>query len=325
MKKMRVAVFACLLMASALLLGACSSAEQYQPSLPDATLTKPAIAKDGVLRVGVNTDKSPLAGLGNNKIIGIDVDIAAALADEFGLKLEVVDVGSDPKKAISDGEVDMVLGIDSTDKQIDIWKSDVYIPTGVALFALTSRNAPVPTATSKPEIAAQVSSKSAWAVTNTFGEDALSSTVDLATAFNDLASGDIEYVASDAIIGMYAANRQGVDVSIIALLEPAGGYCAGTATDNTKLQTALKDALNTLKNNGIIDVIETKWLGKPLDFDDIDVIESHKVSATEAIEAANEAKDAANTENTENNTANNTSNTATNTSSSSGNTATSNR
>lgn len=281
LKRVRAVLAVGLLTLSVTALSACSSGQEYTPALEPATLSTPAIGQAGVLRVGVNTDKSPLAGLGNDKIIGIDVDIAAAMADDMGLKLEVVDVGSDAQKAIADDKVDVVLGVDSSETQTDMWTSENYIPTGVSLFALTSRNAPVPTTTSKPEIAAQVSSKSAWAVSNTFGEECLESTVDLATAFSDLAAGNIEYVASDAIIGMYAANRQGIDVDIIALLEPAGGYCAATAPDNTELQSAVKNTLNTLKSNGIIDVIETKWLGKPLDFASIGVVEGHKVSTAD--------------------------------------------
>ena len=88
------------------------------------------------LRVGVNTENPPLAGMGSGKIIGIDVDIAAALADELGLKLSVVDVGSDPAGALANGTVDVVLGIDDSASDGDFWRSASYLPTGIALFAL---------------------------------------------------------------------------------------------------------------------------------------------------------------------------------------------
>ncbi len=164
---------ACMAALLAVLTG-CSSQQSYTPPEKAATLASPAIGKDGTLRVGVNTDNPPLAGqpASSSKIVGIDVDVAAALADSFGLKLEIVNVGSDPEAALKEGTVDIVMGIDKTDSDTTFWKSDAYLPTGVALFAVPS-NTTVPTSTSGSKFAAQVSSKSAWAVTNEFGTEAL--------------------------------------------------------------------------------------------------------------------------------------------------------
>ena len=36
--------------------------------------------------------------------------MAAAIADEMGLDLQIIDVGSDPQSAIANGEVDIVMG-----------------------------------------------------------------------------------------------------------------------------------------------------------------------------------------------------------------------
>lgn len=272
--KILIAVVMSISMAFAL--SACLQTPSEAPALKEATVDTPVIGEAGVLRVGVNTDKSPLAGVGNDKIIGIDVDIAAAIADELGLELNIVDVGSSPDAAISDNKVDMVLGVDSSENNSGFWVSSEYLPTGIAVFELESNNASLPNPDSagnvSTKIAAQVSSKSAWAVTNSFGNDALASTSDLASAFSDLENGNVNFVASDAIIGMYAANRQGLDVKIVALLENPSGYCAGVATANTELQTIVNDTLSSLKSSGVIDVIERKWLGKEVDLTDIKVI-----------------------------------------------------
>lgn len=269
----------------------CSSSEEYAPELSSPTVSTPTIGEDGVLRVGVNSDRSPLAGMGSERIIGIDVDIAAAMADELGLKLEVTDVGTDAEKALADGEVDLVLDIDSSETHSGFWTSSDYIPTGVALFAMDSGSSTVPETASDKSIAAQVSSKSAWAVTNAFGTDALSSTTDLATAFTDLSSGSIDFVAADVIIGMYAANRQGIDVKVVALLGSPTGYCAGVAQENTELQTIVKDTLARLRSNGTIDVIEKKWLGSSIDLDGIQVIENKAQTTDDALDDNEEGAD----------------------------------
>lgn len=246
----------------ALVLGGCSSSN-YQPALKDPTVQPPAVGQAGTLRVGVDTTNPPLAGMGSDKIIGLDVDIAAALADRLGLKLSIVDVGSDPEGALAEGKVDIVMGIDQSEGG-GFWLSEAYLPTGVAAFA-TSPDAGVPVAGSSAKFAAQISSKSAWAVTNEFGEAALTSTTNLTDAFADLTDGADSYVAADAIIGYYAAHGQGVDVSIVAMLLAPSGYCIGVSDDNTDLQVAVAQAVADLKGGGVIGYIERKWLGTDLD------------------------------------------------------------
>ena len=85
-KRSFVAVaFAALLAVGLFGLAGCTGSGTYQPELKSAEVAPPVIGEEGTLRVGVNTENPPLAGMGSGKIIGIDVDIAAALADELGL------------------------------------------------------------------------------------------------------------------------------------------------------------------------------------------------------------------------------------------------
>lgn len=257
-----------------LVLAGCSGSNDYQPQLKEAAVQTPTIGEEGTLRVGVNTENPPLAGMGSGKIIGIDVDIAAAIADELGLKVSIVETGSDPAAALANNEADVILGIDNASAEGDFWMSPSYLPTGIALFAL-SPDAGVPQPGSGATFAAQVSSKSAWAVTNEFGEDALTSTDSLSDAFQALKDGTVQYVAADAIIGLYAAHGvdDGLDVSIVAMLMKPSGYCMAVSSTNTDLQAAAGDVLANLVSNGTIGVIERKWLGTAVNLDDLTVID----------------------------------------------------
>lgn len=278
-KKIVAGAMACVM---ATCLFGCASTEEYVPELGSPQVEPPSIKTAGELSVGVNTGKSPLAGKGNDKIIGVDVDIAAALADELGLKLVIKDVGADAEKAIKDGDVDIVMGIDSSDTSTEYWLSNQYLPTGVVLFSLKDQGKEPPTPESAPKIAAQISSKSAWAVSNTFGDTSLVSTNDLATAFSDLDAGKVSYVASDAVIGMYAANLQGIEVQIVALLDSASGYCVAVSSSDAALQEAIKAALNTISTNGTIDVIEKKWLGNTLTLSNISKVQTKATTEGDA-------------------------------------------
>lgn len=284
----------------------CSLQQTYYTP-PDAApeLSMPAIGTDGILRVGVNTTNPPLSGKPStsSKIVGLDVDMAAALADSFGLKLEVVDVGPDPESALTEGKVDLVMGVDKSSAPDSFWTSNVYLPTAVALFSMPD-NTVAPAADSQSKIAAQISSKSAWAVANEFEQDALVTTEDLEDAFSQLNSKRVSYVAADAIIGMYAAHKAGKEVNIVALMQQPSGYAIGVANSNDALKRAVSDALATLQSDGVISVIESKWLGVSLDLSQITLTEGAKTAASGA--SSNAASDSSNktsSNETESNTA----------------------
>lgn len=268
--KAKALLAAALLAAAASLacLGGCSGGG-YTPPTPTPTLASPTIGQDGVLRVGVNSDTAPLAGKpsGSDRVIGIDVDMAAALADRFGLKLEIIDVGSDLESALAGGTVDIVMGVDRSDSH-SFWVSDSYLPTAVALFGLASETE-VPASDAAIKVAAQASSKSAWAVTNEFANAELTSTDDLRSALDDLQMGAVQYAAADAIIGTYAIHSAGMDAHIVALMQQPGGYGVGVSDGNAELKQAVSDAVVALNGNGVGGVIQSKWLGSALDFTNV--------------------------------------------------------
>ena len=271
-KKILGAVLACAMTLSmAFLLTGCDNPfakKSYTPEGKSATVSSPAIGKDGVLRVGVNTSNPPMAGSAS-KIVGIDVDIAAAIADEWGLKLEITDVGSSPLSALKNKQVDLVLGVATSNTETELWKSAEYLQTGVALF---SKDAKAAAPTKESKIVAQGASMSAWKASSLFGSDALVNASDLKGAFEKLAGGTVQYVASDAVIGQYAAYTTNVEAHVVALMEKPTGYCAATLATNKDLSDKLTSVLQTLTKNGTIGVIEKKWLGTELSLSKVTVL-----------------------------------------------------
>ena len=274
-----VCILACVLCCMLGLMGCSSQTEEYSLDLGSATVSSPTIGEDGVLCVGImGEDSAPFTMTSNGEVTGLDVDIAAALADQMGLSLEIVDVESesDGETALTNGEIDILMSVPS-DSSSSIWLSDPYIETAIALFG--DADAEIPTRDSSPVIAAQGSSTSAWAVTTAFGDDSLLSSSDLMSAFSSAEEGEASYVAADAVIGTYAAFYQSVDMVPIALLEDIGGYCIGVASDNTDLQEAVTSALTEVIDGGIADVISNKWLGTTLDLSSLSVIDSSSSSS----------------------------------------------
>ena len=257
------------------------------PTLAEPKLTAPTISENGVLKVGVNTSQSPLAGMGNSKIIGIDVDIAAAMADSLGLKLTIVDTGSTPEKSLANGEVDVAFGIDKSDAPSGVKLTDAYIPTAVVYFKKAGTSPTSLAGETAPKIGAQGSSKSAWTATNAYGTSAVTSSADLAGAFQSLSSGQVEYVVADAVIGMYAANKAGVSVEIAALGTDASGYCVAIAEKNTALVSDITTALTKLVDDGTVAAIEKKWLGAEVDLTSVSKVNKASSTSTNSQNSTN--------------------------------------
>lgn len=272
LKKRLISLAAIACMAALLVCAtACTTQEEYTPEEGSATIASPTIGEDGVLRVGVDTSNAPLAGESSSsgEVVGIDVDIAAALADQFGLKLEIVDVGSDAAAALEEGTVDIVMGIESSNTSETYWLSDPYLDTAVALFNLADGSTDLPANDSSLTIAAQVSSKSAWAVANEYDQGVISTTSNLEDALTALESGEVQYVAADAVIGSYAAYSSDLDVQIVALMEDTSGYSIAVLDSNDDLKQQVSNALATLSDSGVISVIESKWLGDAVDLSEV--------------------------------------------------------
>lgn len=112
-----VVAFACAF-CFALGLAGCSQAGSYEGKTLTPTISSPTIGQNGTLRVGIDADGGApfVTSSSSASYAGIDVDMAAALADQLGLKLELVDVAGNASSALADGDVDIVMSQTSTEK-----------------------------------------------------------------------------------------------------------------------------------------------------------------------------------------------------------------
>ena len=200
--KKRVAAAVLTALVACLAFALCGCTEPYNPDAAKKapTVDASALKEEGVLHVGVNASSYPLAGQANGKMSGLDVDVAAAIGQELGLRVEFVDVGEDGVKALGGDEVDMVMSVESDAAKGKCWVSPGYAPSGISLFSM-DESAALPKKGGDAVIAAQTSSLSAWLVSRQFGEGALKAEDDLKTVFKQLADGEVPYVAADAVVG----------------------------------------------------------------------------------------------------------------------------
>ncbi len=274
----------------ALPLAGCAS-NSYTPELKDQVVDDSALNTAGTLRVGINASNPPYAAQSNGSIVGIDVDIAAALADELGLKLELVDVGTATDTAFARENVDIVMGVEEANSAY--WMSDDYMNSGIALFSLTE-GAEAPSAAGSFKVAAQSSSMSAWEVTDHYGESCLENAGDPNAAFEMLSTGSVNYVAAESTIGEYVVHTSNIEAYPIALLQAATPRTIAVASDKTELQQAVSNALSSLVSGGVVDVIEGKWLGGHVDVAGLTVIPASSQSE-DSEDSNDESSDSENT------------------------------
>ena len=239
----------------------------------EPTLTLPAatvqggsdIIEAGTLRVGVDSSKAPFAGTSGGKIIGIDVDIAAAVAEKMGLKVQIFDIkGQDSTTLLQNGTVDVVMSVvGTTGEQFSESKVGPYLVNGPAIFTVGHSETPMALDVSTlagVQIAAQEKSLAAYRVSEELGDGNLVTYAKLDEVFAQLKSGAISYAAADAIVGSFLAIKQG-NIRCEGILGQSEGIFMGVSTAKTNLVTKLTEALRGLRDDGSIQVIASKWLG----------------------------------------------------------------
>jgi polar amino acid transport system substrate-binding protein len=256
-----------LLMALSLMaLGGCAGATGSREIELVPVVSSPAVGTAGVLKVGINSTNAPYAGLSSGNMVGIDVDVASALAEEMGLKIELVDLaGLSADTLLTEGAIDVVMDVEQTGGSV-IRGTQIgpYVESGPALFTLVKSSNEVPNVDLQTlagvKVAAQKDSLSAWSVDELIGSGTSDPRESLAAAFEAVETGQATYAAADAVVGSYLALEYG-DLACVKMLGRPIGVYMGVAKDNTQLADALTVALRTLRDNGEMKVILSKWLG----------------------------------------------------------------
>lgn len=261
------------LAACMLALGGLSACQLQTNTQVEANLTpkieSTATITPGVLTVGINASNSPYGGTNSdNQTVGVDVDVAAAIAQELGLRMQIVDVGSSGRYALNNKQVDVALGLTKSGTGDAVSYSDAYLNDGLSLFCL-STNKPV----SIDDVAAQVNAGTAKILVQSettaasrvqefLGIDKVVAMPTMQGAFDALANGEQKFLVTDAVIGDYFA-RNYENVIRMGFL---GADCvtpiyAVSLTQNSALSNGVNTAVKTINGNGVMRVIAAKWLG----------------------------------------------------------------
>lgn len=228
----------------------------------DGTLA--AIQQRGILRVGLDASFPPFEAVNaQGQIVGLDVDLARAIAADLGVELDIVNIGFDGLyDALLARRVDLVISGLPYDPR---WTQDVaytrnYFNAGQVLVARQN-----------DQTLQQVGDLSQQALAVEWGSQAemearrleqtlprlrLARHATAAEAIAALLAGQVEAAIVDAVSAVGALPR---GLKIVTYLTDEG-YAAAVHIDSQDLLAAVNNSLVRLEESGELAKMQAKWL-----------------------------------------------------------------
>jgi polar amino acid transport system substrate-binding protein len=243
------------------LLAGCGSDEPEETALVPQ-VEPPVIAEAGVLKVAIDRDYPPFAGEDAGRVVGIDVDVASAIAERLGLEVELVDVEPEgiPER-LDAGDVDIALAAlpITTAVLADVSFAGSYMKNGPAFFSATETTETVRTLAGK-RIGVQTGSIAYWTLAGLYGEDSVVTYPVLKDAIVDAEEGNLDLVAGDAAVTAYIV-RDYPSLRFVEQLGYADPLGVAVAKEADELEDVVRATLDELDSDGVLSTIRVKWLG----------------------------------------------------------------
>lgn len=212
--------------------------------------------------MGTNATFPPYEYKDGDDVVGIDAEIAQALADKLGLQLEIVDMDFDSLVAsVQSGKIDMSLaGMTVTEeRKQNVDFTDSYA-TGVQVI-IVKEDSDIASADDLEGklIGVQQGTTGHLYCSDDFGEDNVIPYANGATAVQALLQGKVDCVVIDQepAKAFVEANE---GLKILETAYTTEDYAAAVSKDNPALTAALNSALQELKDDGTIQGILDKYI-----------------------------------------------------------------
>ena len=221
--------------------------------------------EQGKLIMGTNATFPPYEYYDGDKIVGIDADVAALIADKLGLELEIEDMDFGAIiTAVQTGKIDMGLaGITVNDeRKKNVSFTDTYA-TGVQVIIVTE-DSPI----SSPDdlannadflIGVQENTTGHIYAAEDYGQDRVIPYTRGPTAVQALQNGQVDCVVIDRAPAQ-AFVEANPGLTILDTEYVTENYAIGVNKDNTALLDAINGALAELTADGTLDAIVGKYI-----------------------------------------------------------------
>lgn len=265
MKMKKLAAVALAVVMSVSMLAGCGSSNDKKSAESSTSVNGTATvktAKDGVLTMATNATFPPYESYEGNDIVGIDADIAKAIADKLGLKLEIQDMEFNSIiTAVQSGKADLGLaGMTVTDERkqsVDFTDSyatgiqSVIVKEGSSIKSIDDLKG--------KKIGVQLATTGDIYAKDDFGEENVEEYNKGADAVMALTSGKIDAVIIDnQPAKAFVKTTDGLQILDTDYVQE--DYAAAIQKGNTDLLNAVNGALKELKEDGTIQKILDKYI-----------------------------------------------------------------
>ncbi len=225
-------------------------------------IAPPAIGRAGVLRAAIDLSYPPFGGVDKGVKAGLDIDVAAALAERLGLRLVVVEAKPEAgARLLNDGKVDVMLAGIPIQQAIeaDVAFAGPYVNDGPCVFSLNQTTVTVE-ALAGSTVAVQKGSAAFWLLSEELGDEAVTPLPTLRSALASAASGATEFAAGDGLVGAYML-RDFPKLHFNGQIGPAAPLGVAVGRDSSELEAAVRRALDELSAQGVLETLRIKWIG----------------------------------------------------------------
>ncbi len=232
-------------------------------------VTWQAMQRRGSWRVGMDPSFPPFEMLDENgQPVGLDVDLAQAMAQEWGLELEIVALGFDGLvDALLAGKIDSVVSALPYDPRLteDIAYSPPYFEAGVRL--VTPQGSPIQgvQALAGKRVAVEWGSAGDGVGRRLRREEPSIQLVQRPTpqeAVAALLSGEADALLIDGVtLGL--AQAQGAPLQAVGPPLESEPYVIAVPLDAPILQERVREALEGLAQSGALARLEARWFASP--------------------------------------------------------------
>lgn len=215
------------------------------------------------LTMATNAEFPPYEYKEGDNVVGIDAEVAQAIADKLGMKLEIVDTKFDAIiPGVQSGKYDMgMAGMTVTpEREQSVSFSDSYA-TGIQSIIVKQGSdiKSVDDLSEKTKIGVQLGTTGDIFAKDDFGDEAVQEYDKGADAVQALIAGKIDCVIIDnEPAKSFVAANEGLEILKTSYAEEDYAICF--KKDNTELQTKVNDALKELIADGTVQKIVDKYI-----------------------------------------------------------------
>jgi len=200
-----------------------------------------------------------------SEIIGFDIDLFKAIAEEAGIEVEFINVAWDPLLAgVAQGTYDAAISsiTITADRAKDMLFSDPYFAAGQMIVVQIGVNsiASKSDLTGKT-VGVQLGTTGHIEVDNISGATSKPYD-DIGLAFQDLMNGQVDAVVCDNPVALSYVGKNATKLKTVGTAFTDENYGIAMPKGSEDLMKKINDALKKVKASGTIDNLSKKWLEK---------------------------------------------------------------